>query len=95
MEDATLVVQDDKGNTVEAQFIEFDNITSNLRSFYTEAYLGISPTEVPKYWLLFQASVPPLGWNTYFITKTSGKGTSNAHTTISRFLRLSEYVKPH
>ncbi|KAJ9564548.1 hypothetical protein OSB04_000514 [Centaurea solstitialis] len=74
VEDANLVVQDDKGNTVEAQFIEFDNITSNLRSFYTEAYLGISPTEVPKYWLLFQASVPPLGWNTYFITKTSGKG---------------------
>ncbi|KAI3665362.1 hypothetical protein L6452_43986 [Arctium lappa] len=74
VKDANLVVQDDKGNTVEAQFIEFDNITSNLRSFYTEAYLGISPTEVPKYWLLFQASVPPMGWNTYFITKTSGKG---------------------
>ncbi|KVI02909.1 Galactose mutarotase-like domain-containing protein [Cynara cardunculus var. scolymus] len=62
VKDANLVVQDDKGNTIKAQFIEFDNITSNLRSFYAEAYLGISPTEVPKYWLLFQASVPPLGF---------------------------------
>ncbi|XP_024975832.1 alpha-mannosidase [Cynara cardunculus var. scolymus] len=82
VKDANLVVQDDKGNTIKAQFIEFDNITSNLRSFYAEAYLGISPTEVPKYWLLFQASVPPLGWNTYFITKTTGKGTFNVISVV-------------
>ncbi|KAI7740064.1 hypothetical protein M8C21_022126 [Ambrosia artemisiifolia] len=74
VKDANLVVQDNEGNTIEAQFIEFDNITSNLRSFYTEAYLGISPKDDPKYWLLFQASVPPLGWNTYFVTQTPGKG---------------------
>ncbi|KAF5762439.1 putative alpha-mannosidase [Helianthus annuus] len=78
VKDANFVVQDNEGNTVEAQFIEFDNITSNLRSFYTEAYLGISPKDVPKYWLLFQASVPPLGWNTYFVTQTPGKGTFTA-----------------
>ncbi|KAK1423560.1 hypothetical protein QVD17_18864 [Tagetes erecta] len=74
VKDANFVVQDDKGNKIEAQFIEFDKVTSNLRSFYTEAYLGISPQDVPKYWLLFQASVPPLGWNTYFIAQTQGKG---------------------
>ncbi|CAH1413663.1 unnamed protein product [Lactuca virosa] len=74
VKDANVIVQDNKGNKVETQFIEFDNVKRNLRSFYTEAYLGISPKEVPKYWLLFQASVPPLGWNTYFITKTTSKG---------------------
>ncbi|KAI3813627.1 hypothetical protein L1987_18356 [Smallanthus sonchifolius] len=74
VKDANFVVQDNKGNMIEAQFIEFDDITSNLRSFYTEAYLGISPKDVPKYWLLFQASVPPLGWNTYFVTQTPGTG---------------------
>lgn len=68
-------MQDNEGNTIEAQFIEFNNVTSNLRSFYTEAYLGISPQDVPKYWLLFRATVPPLGWNTYFITETPGIGT--------------------
>ncbi|KAL8240385.1 hypothetical protein R6Q59_013740 [Mikania micrantha] len=74
VKDANLVVQDNEGNMIEAQFIEFNIVTSNLRSFYTQAYLGILPQDVPKYWLLFQASVPPLGWNTYFITQTTSKG---------------------
>ncbi|KAG6702974.1 hypothetical protein I3842_07G062300 [Carya illinoinensis] len=74
--DANLVVQDSSGNTIEAQYISLDNVTINLRNFYTMAYLGLSPKQVPKYWLLFQASVPPLGWNTYFISKASAKGTS-------------------
>ncbi|GKA18861.1 alpha-mannosidase, partial [Tanacetum coccineum] len=73
VKDANVVVQDSEGNTVEAQLIKFNSVTSNLRSFYTEAYLGISPQDVPKYWLLFRASVPPLGWNTYFVTETAGK----------------------
>nr|XP_043606182.1 alpha-mannosidase isoform X2 [Erigeron canadensis] len=74
VKDVNFVVQDNNGNTIEAQFIEFNNVTSNIRSFYTEAYLGISPQDVPKYWLIFQAAVLPLGWNTYFITETSEKG---------------------
>ncbi|KAI7725853.1 hypothetical protein M8C21_022276, partial [Ambrosia artemisiifolia] len=74
VKDANFVVQDNQGNTIEAQFVEFDEVTRNLRSFYTEAYLGFSPHDVPKYWLLFQAVVPPLGWNTYFINQKSGKG---------------------
>ncbi|KAE9467642.1 hypothetical protein C3L33_00450, partial [Rhododendron williamsianum] len=54
--------------------IPLDNVTSNLRDFYTKAYLGISPGKAPKYWILFQVSLPPLGWNTYFVSKASGKG---------------------
>ncbi|KAF3440313.1 hypothetical protein FNV43_RR18597 [Rhamnella rubrinervis] len=71
--DANLVVKDSSGNSIEAQFVSLDNITINLRNFYTKAYIGLSPTEVPKYWLHFQVSVPPLGWNTYFISKGAGK----------------------
>ncbi|XP_062143907.1 alpha-mannosidase isoform X1 [Alnus glutinosa] len=74
--DANLVVQDSSGNTIEAQYVGLDTVTGNLRNFYTRAYLGLSSKQVPKYWLLFQASVPPLGWNTYFISKASGKGKS-------------------
>ncbi|XP_047319755.1 alpha-mannosidase [Impatiens glandulifera] len=76
-----LVVQDSVGNTVESQYIEMDNVTQNLRNFYTKAYLGMSPELFPRYWILFQVTLPPLGWNTYFISK-SGKngnvGTSSA-----------------
>ncbi|XP_068639714.1 alpha-mannosidase isoform X2 [Aristolochia californica] len=69
-----LVVKDSNSNTVEVQYVEVDDITSNLRSFYTEAYLGLSSEKAPKYWLVFQASVPPLGWSTYFISKAGGEG---------------------
>lgn len=76
--DSDFVVQDSTGNTIEAQYLEVDNVTINLRNFYTKAYLGRSPKNVPKFWLLFQVSVPPLGWNTYFISKASGKESSRS-----------------
>ncbi|KAK2984501.1 hypothetical protein RJ640_016887 [Escallonia rubra] len=75
VKDANLIIQDSTGNAIEAQYMELDNVTRNLRNFYTKAYLGNSPQEVPKYWLFFQASVPPLGWSTYFISKMAGQGT--------------------
>ncbi|XP_052196024.1 alpha-mannosidase [Diospyros lotus] len=76
--DSNLVVQDSMGNTVEAQYVELDSVTSNLRNFYTRAYLGISPGQAPKYWILFQVSLPPLGWNTYFVSNASGEGKSRS-----------------
>ncbi|RDY14228.1 hypothetical protein CR513_00732 [Mucuna pruriens] len=72
--DANLVVKDSLGNNVETQYIEVDNVTANLREFYVKAYVGVSPKQAPKYWLLFQVSVPPLGWSSYFISKAAGKG---------------------
>ncbi|XP_022739910.1 alpha-mannosidase-like [Durio zibethinus] len=66
---ADRVVQDSSGNNIDTQYLDLDNVTRNVRDFYTKAYLGLSSDMVPKYWLLFQASVPPLGWNTYFISK--------------------------
>ncbi|CAA0412387.1 unnamed protein product [Arabidopsis thaliana] len=75
--DAGLSVEDSSGNTLDAQYIPMDNVTSNLRSFYTKAYLGISSLQRPKYWLVFKAKVPPLGWNTFFISKASAQGSNN------------------
>ncbi|KAK2656982.1 hypothetical protein Ddye_010034 [Dipteronia dyeriana] len=72
VKDSNLVVQDSSGNTIDAQYIPLDNVTRNLRNFYAQAYLGQSSKQVPQYWLLFQASVPPLGWNTFFISKAAG-----------------------
>ncbi|KAG9146043.1 hypothetical protein Leryth_016602 [Lithospermum erythrorhizon] len=72
--DRNLVVQDSAGNSVEVQYVEVDNVTIELRNFYVDAYLGISQGQVPKYWISFPVYVPPMGWNTYFISKKSQKG---------------------
>ncbi|KAK8472080.1 hypothetical protein PHAVU_002G107300 [Phaseolus vulgaris] len=87
--DANLVVKDSLGNNVQTQYIEVDNVTANLREIYVKAYLGVSPKQAPKYWLVFQASVPPLGWSTYFISKIamrveSRNGFLSHHTTSQR-----------
>ncbi|KAL4187433.1 hypothetical protein AMTRI_Chr09g18980 [Amborella trichopoda] len=70
-----LVVRDSSGKMIEAQYVEVDNTTSRLRSLYTKAYLGVPSNKVPKYWLLFQASVPSLGWSTYFISSSGNRST--------------------
>ncbi|KAL3838925.1 hypothetical protein ACJIZ3_023516 [Penstemon smallii] len=72
--DHDLVVKDSTGKVIESQFVEVDNVTSNVRKLYVEAYIGISAGNAPKYWLLFPVSVPPLALNTYFISKASQKG---------------------
>ncbi|KAG0460421.1 hypothetical protein HPP92_020718 [Vanilla planifolia] len=69
--DNHLFVRDADGNVVEAQFIEIENVSIQLRNVYVKAYTGKSPKDAPKYWLVFEVSVPPMGWNTYFISKTT------------------------
>ncbi|XP_017257760.1 alpha-mannosidase [Daucus carota subsp. sativus] len=83
VKDTNLIVQDSMGNKVETQYVEFDNVTKNLRKFYAEAYLGRPPEEEPKYWLIFQASVPPLGWNTYFLSVSTGKGERSGYIGVT------------
>ncbi|KAL1569764.1 alpha-mannosidase [Salvia divinorum] len=79
--DNNLVVKDSSGNVVKPQYIEMDNVTDELRKFYLKAYLGISDTSAAKYWLVFPASVPPLGWNTYFISRGTQKGRRRKFST--------------
>jgi alpha-mannosidase len=68
------VVKSSDGNTVVSQIVVVDNVTNNLRKLYVKAYLGVTANKAPKYWLTFQASVPPMGWNSYFILKSTGSG---------------------
>uniref|UniRef100_A0A803KWE4 Alpha-mannosidase n=1 Tax=Chenopodium quinoa TaxID=63459 RepID=A0A803KWE4_CHEQI len=77
VDNANLVVQDSLGSVIESQYLDMDNVTINLRNLYTKAYLGKSSKKVPKFWLAFGVSLPPLGWNTYFITERKGKGRIN------------------
>lgn len=71
--DPNLVVADSYGKHIETQYVTMDNTTSNLRNFYLKAY-GFPSIQVPRYWLHFQVSVPPLGWSTYFIAPATGIG---------------------
>ncbi|KAG0461842.1 hypothetical protein HPP92_020318 [Vanilla planifolia] len=71
VKDNHLLVRDADGNVVEAQFIEIENASIQLRNVYVKAYIGKSPKDAPKYWLVFEVSVPPMGWNTYFISKAT------------------------
>ncbi|CAL0331922.1 unnamed protein product [Lupinus luteus] len=83
--DAQLVVKDSLGNNLEAQYGHVDIVTANLRNLSVNAYMGFSPKQAPKYWLLFPASVPPLGWSTYFISRAPGKGRrrKGVHTELN------------
>lgn len=74
--DENLTVKSSDGTIVESQLVEVDNVTGNLRQFYVKAYLGITPDKPPKYWLVFQASVPPMGWNSYYISRGTRAGKS-------------------
>uniref|UniRef100_A0A6N2KXU6 Alpha-mannosidase n=1 Tax=Salix viminalis TaxID=40686 RepID=A0A6N2KXU6_SALVM len=71
--DPNLVVSDSDGKHIKTQYVSMDNTTSNLRNFYLKAY-GFPSIQVPRYWLHFQVSVPPLGWSTYFISSAPGIG---------------------
>ncbi|KAH7566262.1 hypothetical protein JRO89_XS08G0126900 [Xanthoceras sorbifolium] len=68
--DSNLVVEDSSGNTIDTQFVPLDDVTRSVRKFYTEAYLGHPSKEAPRYWLLFQVSVPPLEGKRYRILST-------------------------
>ncbi|RLN15696.1 alpha-mannosidase-like [Panicum miliaceum] len=70
--DENLVVKISDGTIVESQLVEVDNVTRNLRKFYLKAYLEITTDKPPKYWLVFQALVPPMGWNSYYISRSPG-----------------------
>lgn len=86
VDDEHLIVQDSLGNVVQTQYIDMDNVTISLRNFYISAYLGKSSNKAPKFWLLFEVSVPPLGWNTYFVSKKTTKGKSLVFSSWKHYL---------
>lgn len=67
-----LEVTDVDGNTVPAQLVPFiGNATQQVRTFYSQAYMGISPMTNPTSWLVFEVSVPAFGYSSYFIKSPS------------------------
>ncbi|KAJ1295941.1 hypothetical protein BS78_01G261000 [Paspalum vaginatum] len=72
--DENLIVKSSDGTIIDSQLVEVDSVSRNLAKFYVKAYLGIIADKPPRYWLVFQASVPPMGWNSYYISRSIGTG---------------------
>ncbi|BAF28356.1 probable alpha-mannosidase At5g13980 [Oryza sativa Japonica Group] len=71
----SIVVHDSEGREVESQLLPIANASLYMREKHVKAYLGMLPAAKPKFWLAFPVSVPPLGFNTYFIS--SGKKSAS------------------
>ncbi|XP_010929675.1 alpha-mannosidase At3g26720 [Elaeis guineensis] len=72
----SVVVHDYEGREIESQLLPLTNASVYIRNHYVKAYLGISPSVKPKFWLAFPVSVPPLGFNTYFVSNSKQTGAS-------------------
>lgn len=70
-----LEVRDGDGELVPSQLVPLTQIEKDLRDQYVNAYEGVSPAQRgPLSFLVFQASVPPLGFSTFHV-KTSAAGS--------------------
>lgn len=67
-----IMVRDHEGQEVESQVLPISDVQLGLRNFHMASYLGITVTDTPKYWLVFTASVPPLGFSTYTVSGVKG-----------------------
>ncbi|CAM0877275.1 unnamed protein product [Alopecurus aequalis] len=79
----SVVVHDSEGREIESQLVPIANSSLNIRDKYTKAYLGTSPAAKLKFWLAFPVSVPPLGFNTYFVS--SGKRSESVSSTSTLY----------
>ncbi|XP_068664658.1 alpha-mannosidase At3g26720-like [Aristolochia californica] len=70
----SVVVMDSEGRQIESQILPVQNASLRIRNYYVKAYSGISPNDGPKYWLAFQAAVPPLGFSTYIVSSAPPAG---------------------
>ncbi|XP_014501898.1 probable alpha-mannosidase At5g13980 isoform X1 [Vigna radiata var. radiata] len=68
-------VRDSSGKRVQSQLVPIPDFFLGLRNYHTMAYLGVSPTVKPKYWLAFPATVPPLGFSTYYVSYAQNEAT--------------------
>ncbi|OVA17373.1 Glycoside hydrolase family 38 [Macleaya cordata] len=76
----SVTVRDSSGREIESQLLPLVSASVAIRNYYVKAYLGKSPSDAPKYWLAFSASVPPLGFSTYIVSGAKG---ADARSTVS------------
>ncbi|BFG32218.1 hypothetical protein CerSpe_184920 [Prunus speciosa] len=79
---ANVTVRDFTGKEIESQLLPLLNPSVDIRNDHVRAYLGISPSVTPSYWLAFSATVPPLGFSTYIVSSATQTATSSARQTV-------------
>ncbi|KAI3856688.1 hypothetical protein MKX03_026813 [Papaver bracteatum] len=78
----SVTVRDSSGREIESQLLPLSSASLNIRNYHVKAYLGKSPSDTPKYWLAFSASIPPLGFSTYTVSGTKTGGASLSKSTV-------------
>ncbi|KFK25632.1 hypothetical protein AALP_AA8G139900 [Arabis alpina] len=87
-----IAVHDSEGHEVESQLVPFTDEYAALRNYHVEAYLGHSPIQVPKYWLVFPVTVPPLGFTTYTISTAKKTGGHSSKSYVSRYQKGQQSI---
>ncbi|XVF16105.1 hypothetical protein REPUB_Repub10bG0002600 [Reevesia pubescens] len=82
-----VIVHDSEGRIIESQLVPPVDAYVELRNYYVRAYLGSNPNAVPKYWLAFTVSVPPLGFSTYTISTSKRTGAGSTKSSVNKFQR--------
>ncbi|KAC9878025.1 hypothetical protein E3N88_45154 [Mikania micrantha] len=77
-----LIVLDSDGKEIDSQLLPIFNASLNMRNYHVKAYLGRTPTSTPQYWLGFTASVPPLGFSTYIISRVKHTDARSTMSTV-------------
>lgn len=68
-------VIDAENNVIPSQLIPITDADRKLRNKYVELHAGVNASTVPKFFLVFAAAVPPLGY-TSFVVRPSSSNTS-------------------
>ncbi|KAK9926542.1 hypothetical protein M0R45_023767 [Rubus argutus] len=77
-----VTVKDSTGKEIESQILPLLNASLTIRNALVKAYLGISPSVTPSYWLAFSATVPPLGFSTYIVSSAKQTATTSERRTV-------------
>ncbi|KAK2974185.1 hypothetical protein RJ640_021476 [Escallonia rubra] len=85
-----VTVRDSNGKAIESQILPVANVSIAIRNYYARAYLGVSPSATPKYWLAFTASVPPLGFSTYVVSNSNGTDAAATLVRQSTYMSTNE-----
>lgn len=82
-----VIVHDSEGRKVESQLVPAVDAYADLRNYYVKAYIGSNPNAVPKHWLAFRVSVPPLGFSTYTVSTSKKTVAGSTKSSIYKFQR--------
>ncbi|CAM0872753.1 unnamed protein product [Alopecurus aequalis] len=78
----SIVVHDSEGREIESQLLPIANASLYIRDKNVKAYLGTVPAAKPKFWIAFPVSVPPLGFNTYFVSSGNTSAIVSSISTL-------------